>query len=53
MDMGKAFAKSAAEHAPAATVCLDPYHVVAVRHEAPCIRGWVRGPPLRAVAAVR
>jgi transposase len=31
----------------------DPFHVVRVRHEAPCIRGRVRDPPLRAVAAVR
>ena len=30
MDMGKAFAKSDDEHAPAATICLDPYHVVAL-----------------------
>lgn len=30
MDMGKAFAKSAGKHAPAATICLDPYHVVAL-----------------------
>jgi hypothetical protein len=31
----------------------DLFHAVAVRHEASCIRGWVRDPPLRAVAAVR
>jgi len=31
----------------------DPFHVVRVRHEAPCIRRRVRDPPLRAVAAVR
>ncbi len=30
MDMGKAFAKSATDNAPAATICLDPYHVVAL-----------------------
>ena len=36
-----------------ATLCLDPFHIVRVRHEAPCIRRWVRGPPRRAVAAVR
>lgn len=30
MDMGKAFAKSAGENAPAATICLDPFHVVAL-----------------------
>jgi Transposase/zinc-finger of transposase IS204/IS1001/IS1096/IS1165 len=31
----------------------DPFHVVRVRHEAPCIRGRVRDPPLWAVAAAR
>ena len=31
----------------------DPFHVVEVRHEAPCIRRRVRDPPLRAVAAAR
>lgn len=30
MDMGGAFAKSAATHAPTATICLDPFHVVAL-----------------------
>lgn len=30
MDMGPAFAKSVAEHAPRATICLDPFHVVAL-----------------------
>jgi transposase len=30
MDMGKAFAKSATEHASGATTCLDPFHVVAL-----------------------
>jgi transposase len=53
MDMGPAYRKAAADHAPQATVCYDPFHVVAVRHEAPCIRERVRDPPLRAVAAVR
>lgn len=31
----------------------DPFHVVRVRHEAPWVRGRVRGPPRRAVAAAR
>lgn len=31
----------------------DPFHLVKVRHEAPCIRRRVRDPPPRAVAAVR
>lgn len=30
MDMGPAFAKSVAAHAPRATICLDPFHVVAL-----------------------
>ena len=34
-----------------ATLCLDPFHIVRVRHEAPCIRRRVRDPPLRPVAA--
>jgi len=34
-----------------ATVCLDAFHLVKVRHEAPCYRGWVRGPPRWVVAA--
>jgi transposase len=38
---------------PGATQVADPFHVVKVRHEAPCIRRRVRDPPLRAVAAVR
>ena len=31
----------------------DPFHLVKVRREALCVRGWVRGPPCWAVAAVR
>jgi transposase len=55
MDMGPAFAKSvrAEGHAPQAAICFDPFHVVAVRHEALCVRGRVRDPPLRSVAAGR
>ncbi|MGK2955575.1 MAG: transposase, partial [Solirubrobacterales bacterium] len=55
LDLGPAFIKSvrAEGHAPNAVICADPFHVVKVRHEAPCVRGRVRGPPLRAVAAVR
>ncbi len=36
-----------------ATVVADPFHIVRVRHEAPCNRGRVRDPPLRAVAAAQ
>jgi transposase len=42
-----------AERAPGAEVCLDSFHVVSVRHEALCVRGWVRGPPCWSVAADR
>lgn len=31
----------------------DPFHVHKVRHEALCVRGWVRGPPCWSVAADR
>ncbi len=42
-----------AERCPQAEVCMDTFHVISVRHEAPCVRRRVRDPPLRAVAAVR
>jgi transposase len=38
---------------PDAVQVADPFHVVKVRHEAPCIRRRVRDPPRWAVAAVR
>jgi transposase len=38
---------------PAADQVADPFHLVKVRHEALCVRGWVRGPPCRSVAADR
>jgi len=34
-------------------IVVDPFHVVRVRHEAPCIRRRVRDPPRWAVAAAR
>ena len=34
-------------------IVVDPFHIVRVRHEAPCNRGRVRDPPLRPVAAGR
>ena len=42
-----------AVRAPDAIVCLDTFHVVGVRREAPCVRRRVRDPPRRAVAAAR
>jgi len=38
---------------PDATQIADPFHLIKVRHEAPCIRRRVRDPPRRAVAAAR
>ncbi len=38
---------------PDAIQVADPFHVVKVRHEALCVRGWVRGPPCWSVAADR
>jgi transposase len=34
MDMGPGYAKSVREHAPQATVCIDPYHVVQLANQA-------------------
>lgn len=33
-DMGRAYPKSVAEHAPQATICWDPFHVVALATKA-------------------
>ena len=38
---------------PDAVQVADPFHVVKVRHEAPCVRGRVRDPTRRPVAAGR
>lgn len=53
MDGFTGFKTAAVEQLPEATAVMDPFHVVRVRHEAPCLRGRVRDPPRRAVAAVR
>lgn len=34
MDMSKAYQKGARDHCPNATVCFDPFHVVALAHDA-------------------
>jgi transposase len=34
MDMGPGYAKSARKHAPQATICIDPYHVVQLANKA-------------------
>ncbi len=47
------FRAALSHHLPDATAVADPFHVVAVRHAAPCSRGRVRDPPLRPVAAGR
>jgi transposase len=38
MDMTGGYAKSVRVNAPQATICIDPYHVVQVRHEALSVR---------------
>jgi transposase len=53
MDGFSGFKTATADELPQAVTVMDPFHVVRVRREAPCNRGWVRGPPRRAVAAVR
>jgi transposase len=52
-DLHEPFRKALAARLPNATAVADAFHVVGVRHEVPCGRGRVRGPPLRAVAAGR
>jgi transposase len=53
IDPHRGYANGVAEHLVHATLVVDPFHVVRVRHEAPCNRGRVRDPPLRPVAAGR
>jgi len=52
-DLAESFRAGLSPHLDHATRVADPFHVVRVRHEAPCIRGRVRDPPLRPVAAGR
>jgi transposase len=53
IDPYQPYATAVARGLPAARLVVDHFHVIRVRHEAPCVRRRVRDPPLRAVAAVR
>jgi len=53
IDPYQPYATAVAAQLPDARLVIDHFHVVRVRHEAPCIRGRVRDPPLWAVAAAR
>jgi len=53
LDLSSAYKAVFTSELPEVTLVADPFHVVKVCHEAPCIRRRVRDPPLRAVAAVR
>jgi transposase len=45
LDMGPGYAKSAREHAPQAIIAIDPFHVIAVRHEALPVRAGCKTLP--------
>ena len=45
MDMTGGYAKSVRHHAPQAIICIDPYHVVQVRHEALPVRAGCKTLP--------
>jgi len=51
LDLSGPYRKTFTEALAHAGQVADPFHVVKVRHEAPCVRRRVRDPPLRAVAA--
>jgi transposase len=53
MDLGTIYRDATRRSVPDAVICFDPFHVIQVRHEAPCLRRRVRDPPRWAVAAVR
>jgi transposase len=53
LDLSGPYRKTFNDALPNTAQVADPFHVVKVRHEAPCLRGRVRDPPLRAVAAAR
>jgi hypothetical protein len=50
-DLAESFRAGLSPKLDHATQIADPFHLVKVRHEAPCNRGRVRDPPLRPVAA--
>jgi hypothetical protein len=51
IDPYQPYATAVATGLPEARLVVDHFHVIRVRHEAPCVRRRVRDPPLRAVAA--
>jgi len=53
LDPAAGYRAALVEHLPNATLVVDHFHAIKVRHEASCIRRRVRDPPLRAVAAAR
>ena len=53
IDPHRGYANGLVRGLPDVLVTIDHFHAIKVRHEAPCNRGRVRGPPLRAVAAAR
>ena len=53
LDPAAGYRAALIEHLEHATLVVDHFHAIKVRHEASCIRRRVRDPPLRAVAAAR
>jgi hypothetical protein len=53
IDPYQPYATAVAAGLPDTRLVVDHFHVIRVRHEAPCVPGRMRGPPCRAVAAVR
>ena len=51
IDPYQPYATAVATGLPAARVVVDHFHVIRVRHEAPCNRGGMEVLPLRVVAA--